>query len=926
MAKNIPAFFRRKDILTSQILYIIREEQKTVIHMLDGRTVSTYITLKDLHANLPESEFIRVNKSYVLPIAQIAEINDGIYLMTDGRTFSGRVRSAASHKRLGRAISERQAAPSPTHQSAMETPFSSYYKVLKANLTTDTYEILSDDSEKSEGDGFSSLSEWLRAFAESGRVHPEDRNRFLADTDIQHLQLYFLRRDRSSPFVFCYRRLSGGEFRWVQMEILPMEGYTHQNQIVSLYVKDIQDFYQEVPYTTPSLSGNANSETIFYVDLDTDSVMLYHPGGFFEEDFQDFLQSFPSRWSQVPEFMQEWSSPDSQKPLRRILRTEHLQMRFSRKDFFSQEIQLVQNGQPLTLRMKFSNLSNGRELTQFMLSFAYLSRKNQTSPSGSSLTTKLLVISTDAPLIGALSTDYPVVTCSDLNQAVHSYKSSPSGFALILADFEDLGLDSLHALSYFLENTGCRSTPIVVTSSIRMEPLDKALMDQGAACLISKPFHPEILRQCVKHNIMLNEVSGLLSQFQRDGLTGLYERQAFFQYAGNYIAQHTELHFQIIVSDIDNFKVINERIGRKQGNSILHRLSNYLPTILPGCVMGSRLSGDVFAFLLQDPNRSQLTDALRKMRSWETEEGVVVRFGLTDVDPRISLFSNCDHATMVLDSIKGVYGKQLAEFNDAFRQSLMWKRQLGIEAEQALQSEQFRVYYQPKQDLATGIIGGAESLVRWEHPEHGPIPPGQFIPIYESSGFIAKLDLYIIDQVCADIERWQSMGLPPVPISVNLSRRDFEQDDLADQLCAIVDSHGLPHSLIHFELTESAFTSAPEKVPQIAQQIRRSGFLLELDDFGSGYSSLVTLTAMELDYLKIDKSLVDQIATPSGEKIISAILSLARSLGMKVVAEGVEQGFQMRALMEMNCDILQGYLYSKPLPCTQFTEFLRSRR
>lgn len=919
MNKTVLAFFRRNDIRMDQIRYIIREDNKTSICLLDGRQVMTYITMKDILSVLPEAEFLRVNKSYILPVAQIADVVGGVYTMSDGRTFVGRAKGVTAHKQVAKTVGDRKDSPFISQRSAMQALFSSYYKALKVNLTEDSYTVITDDFEEQAGSG--SLSRWLGEFAEQGRVHPDDRERFLNSTDIRFLRAFFLRRDRTSPFVFSYRRLTRGEFRWAQMEILPMEEYTHSNQIVSLFVKDIQEFYQDVPYRSPSLPSDQSADAVFYVDFEADTCALYHPGGFSGDRLQSFLSALPGKWSEVSDFISKWSEPDGALSQAGIFRQAYLQERFRRKEEFTGELHLSQNGEPFFLQVKFANLSGGSNPTQMVMRFSDLSG-GQHLRLQKPASRKLLIISRDRSLTEILSPDYPVSHCADFSEAAALYRSEPEGFSLILGDCTDRKQDAAEAFSSFLAEAGCRDIPVVLATSLDMQQGDHRLLELGATCLLSKPFHPEIVRMCVQNNLQLHEVSGLLAQFQHDGLTGLYERQAFFQYAGTYMLRNTDHLYRLLLSNIDDFKVVNERIGRQKGDTVLSRLAALLREQLPGCVMGGRIGGDSFAFLLQDVTREQLDGVMARLRPWERENEVTVRFGMTDADPKVSLYTSCDHANLVLESLKGQYGVQLAEFNDAFRESVLWKRQLSMEAEQALANRQFCVYYQPKMNMETGHLTGAEALVRWEHPKHGPIPASQFVPLFETSGFIAKLDAYICRRVCEDMHRWQTEGRKLIPVSVNLSRRDFGNDNLAQILCGIVDEYGLHRQLIHFELTESAYTDAPEKVAQITGALRLMGFPMELDDFGSGYSSLVTLATLDLDYLKIDKSLIDEVMTPTGEKVLATIIGLAKSLNMGIVAEGVEQEEQKRVLSVLGCDELQGYLYSFPLPAPQFAAFL----
>jgi EAL domain-containing protein (putative c-di-GMP-specific phosphodiesterase class I) len=245
--------------------------------------------------------------------------------------------------------------------------------------------------------------------------------------------------------------------------------------------------------------------------------------------------------------------------------------------------------------------------------------------------------------------------------------------------------------------------------------------------------------------------------------------------------------------------------------------------------------------------------------------------------------------------------------------------------EHSLKAHQFEVYYQPKHNISSDKTAGAEALVRWNHPEIGFLAPNTFIPIFEKNGFIKKLDRYVFKKVCSDILEWQKSGKNVVPVSVNMSRRDFEDISLADYITEYVDLKGIDHGLLHFEITETMFTDNDTQLLEILKKLHENGFVIELDDFGTGYSSISSLNDIELDVLKFDMSLVQHDdMTESGRSLLEFIVELANLLKLQTVAEGVETKDQAEHMKTLGVDYIQGYYYSKPLPKNEFETYIHN--
>ena len=241
---------------------------------------------------------------------------------------------------------------------------------------------------------------------------------------------------------------------------------------------------------------------------------------------------------------------------------------------------------------------------------------------------------------------------------------------------------------------------------------------------------------------------------------------------------------------------------------------------------------------------------------------------------------------------------------------------------EALDNGEFVVYLQPKVNLENGKIAGAEALVRWINPKEGFMPPGDFVPLFESNGFIYDLDKYVWEKSCKYLSNRISEGKKNVPISVNVSRRDFLRRDLTAFFVELVKKYNLDFSLLHLEITESSYMEDPTSIIRIADGLKEAGFTLEMDDFGSGYSSLNMLSTFPIDMLKIDKAFLDNEDITDESNIVKFVIDLAKCLELKTICEGVETEEQVEALKKMGCDFMQGYYFSKPVPADDFFEML----
>ena len=287
----------------------------------------------------------------------------------------------------------------------------------------------------------------------------------------------------------------------------------------------------------------------------------------------------------------------------------------------------------------------------------------------------------------------------------------------------------------------------------------------------------------------------------------------------------------------------------------------------------------------------------------------------TDVE---QLYNN---AVLACDMLGEEAESRTIFFNVEMNKRRLWERRVEDDMDAALANHEFQVYLQPKISTVKETLAGAEALVRWIHPQEGFIPPNRFIPIFERNGFILKLDDYMLEEIAKQQAEWIEQGRNVVPISVNISRAHFAKEDLAEHICSLVDKYRVPHNLIELELTESAFFDDKEVLLQTVKKLRESGFIVSMDDFGAGYSSLNSLKELQLDVLKLDADFFrGSDAGNRGLLIVSEVIEMAKKLNMKIVAEGIENREQVDFLTEQECDLIQGYFYAKPMPIAEFEE------
>lgn len=393
----------------------------------------------------------------------------------------------------------------------------------------------------------------------------------------------------------------------------------------------------------------------------------------------------------------------------------------------------------------------------------------------------------------------------------------------------------------------------------------------------------------------------------------------------------------LMLLDLDNFKTVNDLLGHKSGDILLMLVAERLLSCVRNSDTVARLGGDEFVVLLPDCKSADniivvTRKILRKLSApFDIEENQVfvsASIGITvypnDGETSDVLLQNADTA---MYHIKQNEKNNFQFFTASMQEHILTRIKLSSELRLALTRDEFFVLYQPKVDLDTGKITGMETLVRWQHPEYGLINPGDFIPLAEETGIIIPLGEWVLRQACEQCKRWQDDGLGALRISVNISGRQFKNENLLEMVASVIQDTGIEAGLLELEITETTIIQDIEVTIDILWKLREIGVLLSIDDFGTGYSSLNYLKRFPLDILKIDRSFImDLNRDPNDRAVVEAIISLSRHLKMKVIAEGVETVEQLNFLKKEQCDEVQGYLIAKPLPAEEFKAFVLENR
>ena len=408
-----------------------------------------------------------------------------------------------------------------------------------------------------------------------------------------------------------------------------------------------------------------------------------------------------------------------------------------------------------------------------------------------------------------------------------------------------------------------------------------------------------------------------------DTLTGLLNKEQFYIETAKLIKENRDVKYCLVCSNIKDFKFVNELFGIEKGNEILKKQAEYMKNIIGEDSLAARLHADRFAICMprirfdEDLINEAITGIQEAFKNSSLHMHIFVGvYDIHDVQERVSIM--CDKTNLASETIKNEYKSSVAYYTEHLLEKSIEERKIIGEFDRALDNEEFVMFLQPQVDVS-GKPFGSEALVRWQHPDKGLLAPGVFIDVLEKTGFVYRLDRYMWDKAVKQLAEWKKRGINDYHISVNISTKDFYLIDVYETFVGLVEKYDIDPKLLKLEITETALMSDFNKNMVIIKRLQKYGFDIEIDDFGSGYSSLNMLKDISADVLKIDMGFLRASENEvKGQDILESIIGLANKLGMRVITEGVEKKTQVDMLYDMGCKMFQGYYFSKPIPVDEF--------
>ena len=529
-----------------------------------------------------------------------------------------------------------------------------------------------------------------------------------------------------------------------------------------------------------------------------------------------------------------------------------------------------------------------------------------------------------------LGTQYEVSYAENGRQAYDMLHERLTRYSLILLDLLMPEMDGFELLEKIKSEEAVSNIPVIVMTSEK--PAEVRSIKMGADDFITKPYDmPEVILARCERIIQLYEDKSIIRSAEKDDLTDLYTREFFQEYIRQIDGSGHGSQMDAIVLNIEHFHMLNEMFGRKTGDSVLKKIADMVTDMLgEGVCIGCRPDADYFYFYLEHRDSyDEVFKALSEELSGISKiPGVRMRLGVyQNVDTNISIEDRFDHAKYACDRIRGDYNRQISFYSKEENEKDLYHEQLINDIDNAILNKDLVVFYQPKYGIQCDEpeLRSAEALIRWRHPKYGMISPGDFIPLFESNGLIQKLDHFVWEEAARQIRKWKDEYGITVPVSVNVSRVDIYDAQLEDRLVRILKDNDLDAKELMLEITESAYADDAKGLTDVVTKLRESGFRIEMDDFGSGYSSLNMITEIPIDVLKMDMKFIRNMNKDAKSlKLVELVIEIADYLGVPVVAEGVEDKSQVDQLKSMGCELIQGYYFSKPVPPEEFNKFIEA--
>ena len=526
-----------------------------------------------------------------------------------------------------------------------------------------------------------------------------------------------------------------------------------------------------------------------------------------------------------------------------------------------------------------------------------------------------------------LESEYEVVLATIGQEAWDLLHGEEKDISLLLLDLLMPVMDGFALISKLKEDDELKRIPVIVMTSEKEAEVKS--IRHGASDFITKPYDmPEVILARCERIIKLSEETTLIRSTETDAVTGLFTRDYFFEYIRQ-IEAHFKNRIDALVFNIDHFHLVNEMYGRDTGDATLRHVAETLEEVLrPNAIISCRAEADTFYVYCAhiEDYKPLIAKIQEKLGNVSGSSKIRLRLGIfQEADPDMEAEQRFDRAKIACDRIRGDYSTYVAYYDKELYQRSIYHERLIKDMEEAIANEDFKVFFQPKYDITSDIpkLRSAEALIRWMHPELGMISPGDFIPLFESNGLIQKVDHYVWKKAAKQIREWKEKYNYSIAVSVNVSRIDIFDPELQDKLKEILKENGLSENELMLEITESAYADNANTLVEVTESLRNAGFLIEMDDFGSGYSSLNMITTLPIDVLKLDMKFVRNMEKDEKSmKLVELIIDIAKFLNVPLVAEGVETQSQLDTLKKMGCEVIQGYYFSKPVPAEDFEQFI----
>jgi len=529
-----------------------------------------------------------------------------------------------------------------------------------------------------------------------------------------------------------------------------------------------------------------------------------------------------------------------------------------------------------------------------------------------------------------LSGYYDVLFAENGSEAIEILNSRYETLSLVLLDLNLPDMHGLEVLKKIKSDKRLVRVPVIVMTAEKDAEVES--LREGAIDFIPKPYpQPEIILARILRIIELSEDRDIIRLTERDQLTDLYNKDFFYLRAGQYDLYHSDICTDAIVIDINHFHMINERYGKDAGDNILKKIASCIKKMVheTGGIVGRKEADTFLIYCPHGLDYSKVLDTVAASidEGINSDNKIHARIGVYEsTDRDLEIEQRFDRAKLAADTVKGNYIDPIGIYDDSLHEKEVFEEQLIEKFHTAIKEKQFCVYFQPKFNIKAEvpILASAEALVRWKHPDTGLISPGIFVPLFEKNGLIRELDNFVWKETGAQIRKWKDdLGIT-LPVSINVSRVDIYDPSLTDKLKEIIDTYNLSFEDMILEITESAYTEDSAQIIETVQDLRNMGFRIEMDDFGSGYSSLNMLSDLPVDALKLDMQFIrNAFKEKRNTRLLEIIIKLAEALNVPTIAEGVETLEQLSTLRSMGCDIAQGYYFSKPLPADEFEEYIK---